>query len=143
MKTTLLTLAVIAIAALPLKAHSAAKSATTDTVVTHHLRASAAADLEGVMSDYAANAIVIAPQGVLRGASEIRAFFTEFFRANAATAAGLKLQRKVTQGEVGYISYVLNEGTKDQLFGSDTYIVHRGKIAVETVVSAPMAPFVK
>ena len=129
--------------ALPCAAYCADLGAATQAVVTHHLRASAAADLEGVMSDYAANAIVISPQGVLRGTAQIRAFFTDFYRTNAAMASGLKLQRQVSEGEVGYISYVLNEGGKDQLFGSDTYIVHKGKIAVETVVSVPSAAAAK
>src|SRR3954469_6026988 len=51
-----------------------AMSATQD-VLNHHLTCFAASDLEGTLADYAEDAVIITPQGVLKGLSEIRMFF--------------------------------------------------------------------
>ena len=113
-------------------------SATTEAVIRHHLAASAAADLEAVMFDYADDAVVISPASVLRGAAEIRAFFTQFFRDAAHLAAGLQLQQLVVEGEVAYIMFILGDGSDYRMQCSDTYVLRGGKIAVETVISVPL-----
>ena len=42
-------------------------ASTTQAVVNHHLERFAALDLPGVVADYAPDAVMIVPAGVLRG----------------------------------------------------------------------------
>ena len=47
-------------------------TSTTQAVVNHHLERFVALDLQGVVADYAPDAVMIVPTGVLRGVHEIR-----------------------------------------------------------------------
>ena len=90
------------------------------------------------MSDYADDAVVISPASVLRGAPEIRAFFTQFFRDAAHLAAGLQLQQLVVEGEVAYIMFIMGDDSAFRMQCSDPYVLRNGKIAVQTVISVPL-----
>ena len=48
---------------------------TTQAVVNHHLERFAAHDLQGVVADYAPDAVMIVQAGVLRGVHEITPLF--------------------------------------------------------------------
>jgi ketosteroid isomerase-like protein len=50
-------------------------TSTTQAVVNHHLERFAALDLQGVVADYAPDAMMIVPTGVLRGVHEITPLF--------------------------------------------------------------------
>ena len=48
---------------------------TTRQVLEHHLAAFGVGDLEGILSDYADDSIMISPDGPLKGRAAIRGFF--------------------------------------------------------------------
>ena len=50
-------------------------TSTTQAVVHHHLERFVALDLQGVLADYAPDAVMIVPTGVLRGVQEITPLF--------------------------------------------------------------------
>jgi ketosteroid isomerase-like protein len=50
-------------------------TSTTQAVVNHHLERFAALDLQGVVADYAPDAVMIVPTAVLRGVQEITPLF--------------------------------------------------------------------
>ena len=53
-------------------------TSTTQAVVGHHLEFFYALDPEGVVDDYAADAVMIVPTGVPGGAPGIKPFFKTF-----------------------------------------------------------------
>ncbi len=83
--------------------------------------AAEANDLDAVMADYAEDAVLIAPRhGVLRGA-EIRTFFE-----HPSDLTGFEVMTLLIDQDVAFFTW----RTDAVSFGSDTFIVRDGKIAV-------------
>jgi ketosteroid isomerase-like protein len=49
--------------------------ASTKDVLDHHVKCFSEGDLEGILSDYAPDAVLFTPDGPLRGADAMRPFF--------------------------------------------------------------------
>ena len=83
-------------------------TSTTQAVVHHHLERFVALDLQGVLADYAPDAVMIVPTGVLRGVQEITPLFqnllAEFAHAIFAACGAYQLTgchaRRAPRGEV-------------------------------------------
>ena len=73
-------------------------TSTTQTVVNHHLERFAALDLQGVLADYAPDAVMIVPTGVLRGVHEITPLFQNLLAEFAKPGATFDLQQQVIEG---------------------------------------------
>lgn len=103
---------------------------TTEQVVEHHMRAGNEQNVAGVMHDYGADAILVAPDGVYKGKQAIRASYEKLASGPKAT---ITADRKVFEGEVGYVAWTMNAGQPGAVHGTDTFIVRHGKIVVQTV----------
>lgn len=103
---------------------------TTEQVVEHHMRAGNEQNVAEVMRDYAANAILVAPDGVHKGKQAIRASYKQLASGPKST---ITADRKVFEGEVGYVAWTMNAGQPGAVHGTDTFIVRHGKIVVQTV----------
>jgi ketosteroid isomerase-like protein len=104
----------------------------TQAVVDHHLGCFAALDLPGVLVDYAPDAVMIVPTGVLRGVDEIRPLFANMFAEFAKPGATFDLRQQVAEGEVAYIWWTAETADNTYELGTDTFFVRDGKIAVQT-----------
>src|SRR5271154_2751953 len=69
----------------------------TQAVVNHHLERFAALDLQGVVADYAPDAVMIVPTGVLRGVQEITPLFANLVAEFAKPGATFDLQQQVIE----------------------------------------------
>jgi hypothetical protein len=99
-------------------------SADTMRVLERHGAAAAANDLDAVMADYVEDAVLISPRhGVLRGA-EIRRFFE-----HPSDLSGFEVITLLVDEEVAFFTW----RTDAVPFGSDTFVMRDGKIAVQTV----------
>ena len=107
-------------------------TSTTQAVVNHHLERFAALDMQGVMADYARDAILIVPTGVLRGANQITPLFQDLFAEFAKPGATFDLQQQVIETDVAYICWVAETPDNTYELGTDTFFVRHGKIAVQT-----------
>jgi len=107
-------------------------TSTTEAVVNHHLERFLALDLQGVVADYAPDAVLIVPTGVLRGVPEITPFFQPLFAEFAKPGATFELQQQVIEGEVAYIRWIGETPDNAYQLGTDTFLVRNGKIAVQT-----------
>jgi ketosteroid isomerase-like protein len=114
----------------PTSATSAASA--TEAVVSNHLGCFAALDLPGVLADYAPDAVLIVPSGVLRGADEIRPFFATMFAEFAKPGATFDLRQQIAEGEVAYIWWTAETADSTYELGTDTFVVRDGKIAAQT-----------
>jgi len=102
---------------------------TIDEILAHHGASMAKRDLDAVMSDYAADAVLIDPMGVSRGAAAIRRAF------QGLLGSGVPLDpptRVVTCGEVAYLEWKPAAGKPGRL-GAETLIVRDGRIVLQTV----------
>jgi uncharacterized protein (TIGR02246 family) len=113
---------------------------TPERVVEHHWAAFSSHDLEAVLSDYADDAIFIAPNQAVQGKDALRKMFASFFGTGPAgarpTAEPPAYDVKITaDGEVGYEHWISNPGKPGSLEGTDAFVVRHGKILFHTVVA--------
>jgi len=140
-KTSLATFALAAISIFPIsmRAQNAPADAfsmrTPEQVVAHHFNAFTHHDVEAVMSDYADDAIFIAPKQTVQGKAALRKMF-ESFPTNKAPIFEAKI---TADGDVGYEHWVMNPGKPDSVSGTDAFVVRHGKILFHTVVTVEPA----
>lgn len=105
----------------------------TRQVFDHHIGALLAGDLEGIMSDYAEDSVLIGPEGVVKGRSAIEATFAGYlatlFRPGTYELAADIIH---VDGEVLYVIWHANCEPADVVFAADTFLIRDGKIAVQT-----------
>lgn len=108
-----------------------ASISTTEQVVAHHMQSGNDRNVEEVMRDYDDNAILISPDGVYKGKQAIRKSYEQLVAQGSDSI--ITADRKVFEGEVGYVAWSMNAGQGPAVHGSDTFIVKNGKIVAQTV----------
>ena len=76
---------------------------TPQEVFAHHAQALGAGDLEGIVADYAEDAVFISPAGVLRGLDGIRAAFTQLL--SDVPNADWTLKTQIYEGDVLFLEW--------------------------------------
>ncbi len=141
--------------ATPTEAPAAAAAAPAETaeadmnaVLTRHVTAVKAGDVEGVMADYADDATMVLmpgdlwPKGALVGKTEVRKFFD--WLKSPEIMPGPK-SMVVTTEKIGpntmYFNFTQFPGTPKEVKGYDIYVFRAGKIVFQTtfVTSQPKA----
>jgi hypothetical protein len=120
--------------------------ADMEVVIARHVETVKAANLEGVMADYADDAILVGPpgiagnpQGTFVGKEKVREFFVWLATPEVLPAA----QSMVTTNELVGDNTVLFRwtqfpGTPQEVKGYDIFVFENGKIIFQT--TAPMPP---
>jgi ketosteroid isomerase-like protein len=100
---------------------------STSEVLAHHLKCFAARDLDGLMSDYAADALFFTPDGVLRGPEAIRGVFEKLFSEIRET------------GRVHCIVAYLPAETPDNSYelANDVFVVRNGSVQMQAFTAKP------
>ena len=108
------------------------KMASTTDVLDHHIKCFGEGDLEGILADYAPEAVLFTPNGPLKGIDEIRPFFqamvAEF--GKPGTAFSMKLRSVV--GDYSYVVWTAETADNVYEMGSDTQVVRNGKIVAQS-----------
>ncbi|HET7540861.1 MAG TPA: nuclear transport factor 2 family protein [Polyangiaceae bacterium] len=111
------------------------KSNVLEATLTNHLQAFLEASIDGVMRDYAKDAVLITRDGPLRGVSEIRAFFVRFIETlPTGFLQAFKLHRQEFIADVGYIVW---DALPWARLGTDSFVVRDGKIVLQTFAAYP------
>jgi uncharacterized protein (TIGR02246 family) len=122
---------------------TALKMRTPQQVVEHHWAAFSDRDIDAVLSDYANDAVFIAPKQTVQGKEALRKMFETFFVGSPAANSKLPAptyQVKVTaDGDVAYEHWVSNPGEPGSMEGTDAFVVRQGKILFHTVVAVHAA----
>ena len=85
------------------------------------------------MADYAEDAMLITPEGVLKGRTQIQQLFTKIFSDSfPPRSSSLNLTKQVVEGEVAYILWSGSSARYKAPFCTDTFKMHDGKIAWQT-----------
>ena len=111
---------------------------STQDVLDHHLKCLAAGDLEGVVADFAPDAVLITPpghfttDGILRGTAGAELGFRALLAELAQPGGTFEMKHISIEGDYAYI--VWRAETPDNLyeFGSDTFVIRNGKIVAQT-----------
>lgn len=105
---------------------------TTSDVVDQHMTSFYKQDLEGVVADYASNAILFIPGGPLKGLAAIKKFFKAFLVEFSKPGSKFSMQAQHADGDYAYILW--NAETADNTYeaATDTFIVRNGKIVAQS-----------
>lgn len=105
--------------------------------MARHLDAFRRLDLDGLLADYAADAVLLLPDGPRRGLGEIRAFFGVFLDTlPEGFLEAFRIRRLESTGAVGFLVWEARPWVE---VGMDTFVVEEGLIRVQTFASAPQA----
>ncbi len=105
---------------------------TTQDVIDHHLTAFGQRDLQGVLSDYAPDAVFFTPQGPLRGPDAIRPLFQAMIAEFAKPGAAFTLKQQFVEGDHAYILWTAETADNVYELGTDTFLVQQGKIVAQS-----------
>ena len=106
----------------------------TEKTLLHHLQAFGEGDIDAILSDYAEDAVLISPDGLLRGHGEIRPLF-EKLGDMLPPGSSFELLQQIIEGEVVYIVWSAESSGYNIPLGTDTFIIRDGKIVTQTLAA--------
>jgi len=125
-----LALVALPLAGAPRSAHAA--TATTKTVLDHHLGAFAKG-LDEIMKDYTASSVILTHDQRYQGIAAIRSFFDGFLQSvKPGFWEAFKISAQAIDGDVAYLVW---EAKPFVNHATDTLVIRQGKIAVQTFTS--------
>jgi ketosteroid isomerase-like protein len=74
--------------------------ATTKEILDHHLKCFVGVDLDGIVADYAPDAILFTPAGTLKGRDAIRALFQTLFAEFAKPGFSATVEKQIRRGRL-------------------------------------------
>jgi hypothetical protein len=122
---------------------SGAAQAADTRLLDHHVANMKSGNLEGVLSDYAPDAVVVTPpalagnDGVFVGA-DTRKLFSVLTDKNHVPGNRTMLTRYESAGpDTTIMHWVQFKGTPQEVSGYDVFVVRGGKVVFQTVVVNP------
>ena len=110
---------------------------TTREVFDRHMRHELDGDLDAILSDYAPDAVVATPEGIGSGYDHIR----QNYERVLPLIGSLELTPSVqVQGEVIYLTFRAHRDGKDELLGTDTFVIRDGLIQMHTFYAHAPSP---
>lgn len=106
--------------------------ASTKAIIEHHLECFGHRDLDGILSDYAPDAILFTPHGTLKGHRPIKMLFEAMLEEFGQPGARFELGQQVVEGDHGYILWTAETADNVYELGTDTFYVRDGKIQVQS-----------
>ena len=113
--------------------------ASTADVLAHHQKTFGASDLDGVLEDYAPDAVMFTPGGPVKGTDALRKTFQTLFAEWGKPGVKFEMKQQTVEGAYAYMFW--NAETADNLYeaGQDAFVVENGKI-VAHFFSAKITP---
>jgi ketosteroid isomerase-like protein len=104
---------------------------TPQEIFAHHAEVLIAGDIDGIVSDYADDAVLITPAGVRRGKDGVRAAFTELLAD--LPSAKWDVPTQIFEGDVLFIEWNAVSSATRAMDGIDTFVFAGDHIKVQTV----------
>jgi ketosteroid isomerase-like protein len=105
---------------------------STSEVLDHHLRLFAEYDVDGVVADYASDAVLFTPGGQLKGPDAIRPLFEALMAEFAKPGSSFAMQLRCVEGDHAYIVWTAETADNSYEFATDTFVVRNGKIIAQS-----------
>ena len=100
-------------------------------VFQHHAEALGAGDLDAIVEDYSDDAVLITPDGIIRGKDGIREAFTQLLAD--VPNADWALPTQIYDGDVLFLEWTATAAATKVEDGVDTFLFGDGDIRVQTV----------
>jgi ketosteroid isomerase-like protein len=104
---------------------------TPEEIFQHHVETLGAGDLDGIVADYADDAVFITPAGIRHGKEGVREGFTQLL-ADVPDAAW-ELKTVIYHDDVLFLEWAANCAATKVEDGIDTFVFSDGLIRVQTV----------
>src|SRR5262245_60133377 len=105
---------------------------STAEVVNRHLKYFGQADLQGILSDYAPDAVMFTPDGTLRGPDAIRPLFQALIAEFAKPGASFNIKVQSVEGNFAYIVWSAETAENVYELATDTFVVLDSKIVAQS-----------
>jgi hypothetical protein len=132
-----------AAAAIALSLTVCAAQAADTAILDHHVANMKSGNIDGILSDYAADAVIVTPAGMVSPngvfvGKDARKLFS-VLAAPKNLPANKTMQVKYDDLGMGTtkMNWVQNKGAKDEVSGYDVFVVRGGKIAFQAVTVNP------
>jgi hypothetical protein len=119
-------------------------AAAADTkILNHHVASMKAGNLEGVLSDYAADAVVVTPpglanaSGVFVGADTRKLFSVLTDKDHVPGNKSMQTRYESAGPDTTLMYWVQFKGTPKEVSGHDVFVVRGGKVVFQTVIVDP------
>ena len=106
--------------------------ATTQDVLDNHLNCFSRGDLQGILSDYAPDAVMLTPDGPLRGPEAMSPLFQALIAEFGKPGATFSMKKQVVDGDFAYILWTAETADNVYEMATDTFVVRDGKIAAQS-----------
>jgi ketosteroid isomerase-like protein len=106
--------------------------ASTKEILEHHLQCFVGLDLDGIIADYASDAILFTPLGTLKGRDAIQALFQTMFAEFSKPGFSAAMEGQFVEGEYAYILWNAQSADKTYETATDTFVIRGGKIVAQS-----------
>lgn len=104
--------------------------ATTEAVLSHHLQALFARNVDDILLDYSEESVVFSANGVSKGLEQIHGFFT--YAVSVMTPEVLAVLQVARQDLDGEFAYLLWSAPPTVTFATDSFCIRDGKIVMQS-----------
>jgi hypothetical protein len=104
---------------------------TPQEIFEHHGQALIAGDLDGIVSDYADDAVFITPDGIMRGKEGVRQGFVKLLKD--LPSAEWELPTMLFEDDILLLEWTAKSASAKADDGIDTFVFRDGLIRVQTV----------
>jgi ketosteroid isomerase-like protein len=107
-------------------------ASTTEEVLQRHVQRFFEGDLDGLVSDYSADAVLFTPRGPLKGHGPIREFFRALLKEFGQPGTTFSMQLQSIDGDFAYALWSAETADNVYEMATDTHVVRDGKIVAQS-----------
>ena len=107
---------------------SSHSSAQTEQTLRHHLQSFYVGDVDAIMADFAADAVLITPDGTLYGQAQIRPVFETFVTQIMPPSSTLTIVQQIVEGDIAYLLWAGESACYRIPLGTDTFVIRAGQL---------------
>ena len=128
---------------------AAAFAAGATDVLDHHVANMKSGNLDGVLSDYAPDAVVVtpagmvSPSGVFAGANVKKLFSVLTDKDHVPGNKTMQTHYETLAPDTVKMTWVQFRGTNQEVSGYDVFVIRGGKVAYQTVIVNPAPKLMK
>jgi ketosteroid isomerase-like protein len=107
-------------------------ASTTEEVLRRHVKCFFEGDLEGIVSDYSADAVLFTPNGPLKGHDPIREFYRGLIKEFGQAGTMFSMQLQSIDGDFAYSLWSAETADNVYEMANDMHVVRGGKIVAQS-----------
>jgi ketosteroid isomerase-like protein len=105
---------------------------TAEELLGKHLQRFGSGDIDGLMSEYAADVVFILPDKVLHGTAGLREVFEARIAEFSQPGVSFELLGRHVHGDYAYITWTAETPQNQYHLGSDTFVVRNDQIVMQS-----------